>query len=42
MVSIADSLEKLSGRYDPGLHNPLVEEPEPEPLPALEAPEEKA
>ena len=45
MVSIAQSLEKLSGRYDPDLHNPLVEEPEEPaapPLPALEAPEEKA
>ena len=27
MVSIAQSLEKLSGRYDPDLHNPLLEEP---------------
>jgi hypothetical protein len=45
MVSIAESLEKLSGRYDPDLHNPLVEEPEEPaepPLPALEAPEKKA
>ena len=44
MVSIAESLEKLSGRYDPDLHNPLLEEPEEPapPPPALEAPEEKA
>ena len=45
MVSIAQSLEKLSGRYDPDLHNPLLEEPEepaPPPLPAHDAPEEKA
>ncbi len=32
MVSIAQSLEKLSGRYDPDLHNPMLEEPE-EPAP---------
>ena len=32
MVSIAQSLEKLSGRYDPDLHNPMLEEPK-EPAP---------
>ena len=49
MVSIAESLEKLSGRRDPYLHNPLLEEPEepapPPPVPmqdAPEVPEEKA
>ena len=46
MVSIAQSLEKLSGRYDPDLHNPLAEEPEepappPPPLLTSAAPEEK-
>lgn len=44
MVSIAESLEKLSGRHDPSLHNPLLqdaEEPAPPPAPH-EAPEEKA
>jgi hypothetical protein len=34
MVSIASSLEKLSGRYDPDLHNPLLEEP------AIDAPQD--
>ena len=29
MVSIAESLEKLSGRHDPTLHNPLADEPGP-------------
>ena len=42
MVSIAQSLEKLSGRYDPDLHNPNMEEPGAPPTPALEAPENKA
>ncbi len=48
MISIAESLEKLSGRHDPELHNPLLEEPDeeappPDPLPAAEpAPEAKA
>jgi hypothetical protein len=44
MVSIAQSLEKLSGRYDPDLH-PRVEDseqPESPPLQAIEAPEAKA
>ena len=48
MVSIAESLERLSGRHDPDLHNPLLEEsdeetPPPDPLPIDEpAPEAKA
>ena len=45
MVSIAESLEKLSGRRDPYLHNPLLEEPAPPPAPLQDvpaAPEEKA
>lgn len=42
MVSIAESLEKLSGRHDPDLHNPLVEETEKPAPPALEAPDKEA
>jgi len=50
MVSIAQSLEKLSGRHDPELHNPLLEETDgpadplsPDPLPVVDpAPEAKA
>ena len=50
MVSIAESLEKLSGRYDPDLHNPLAEPPAdepaltppPPPTPPANAWEEKA
>jgi len=44
MVSIAQSLEKLSGRYDPDLHNPMLEEPEAPapPPPAHDAPDGKA
>ena len=51
MVSIAQSLEKLSGRHDPDLHNPLAEEPveaappslPPDPLPVVDAaPEARA
>jgi len=48
MVSIAESLEKLSGRHDSDLHNPLLEEsdkeaPPPDPLPINEpAPEARA
>ena len=44
MISIAQSLEKLSGRYDPDLHPGVedAEKPEAPPLPAIEAPEAKA
>jgi hypothetical protein len=48
MVSIAESLEKLSGRHDPDLHNPLLAEaaeqaPPPDPLPVVDPlPEAKA
>ena len=45
MVSIAESLEKLSGRRDPYLHNPLLEEAEEQPAPPPpvdDAPEGKA
>jgi hypothetical protein len=48
MISIAESLERLSGRRDPDLHNPLLDEPDseaapPDPLPVTEpAPEAKA
>jgi hypothetical protein len=46
MVSIAQSLEKLSGRYDPDPHSPQAEEseepaPPPPPLLTAAAPEEK-
>ena len=34
MVSIAESLERLSGRHDPSLHNPMIEEPAEEARPA--------
>jgi hypothetical protein len=48
MISIAESLERLSGRHDPDLHNPLSEEPAeekppPNPLPVIvPAPEARA
>ena len=48
MVSIAESLEKLSGRHDPTLHNPLADEPDavappPDRLPSVDdTPEAKA
>lgn len=37
MISIAQSLEKLSGRYDPDLHNPAEHAPPPDPLPVVNA-----